>query len=150
MSLPIVSDALQVDAPLPSSHEAIIDIDRVAVHYRVPSERIVSFKAYAINWLKRRLSFSDFSALQDVSLRVHRGEVVGIVGHNGAGKSTLLKLVARVIHPSRGRVRVRGRVAPLLELGAGFDFELTGRENVFLNGTCSGFVAQTWPPGSTV
>ena len=139
MSLHIASDAVGSDAQLPSFDETIIDIDRVAVHYRVPSERIVSFKAYAIHWLKRRISFTEFSALEDVSLRVHRGEVVGIIGHNGAGKSTLLKVVARVIHPTSGRVRVRGRVAPLLELGAGFDFELTGRENIFLNGTLLGF-----------
>jgi homopolymeric O-antigen transport system ATP-binding protein len=139
MSSPTAFEFRQETARRPSSDETIIDIDRVAVHYRVPRERIASFKAYAIDWLKRRISFDEFWALDEISLRVHRGEVVGIIGHNGAGKSTLLKLVARVIHPSRGRVRVRGRVAPLLELGAGFDFDLTGRENVFLNGMLLGF-----------
>jgi ABC-2 type transport system ATP-binding protein/lipopolysaccharide transport system ATP-binding protein len=115
-----------------------IDMRDVAVCYRVPHERIPSFKEFAIRWLRRRIHYQDFWALNGVSLEVRRGEVLGIIGANGAGKSTLLKVVARVLRPTRGRVRVWGRVAPLLELAAGFDYELTGRENVFLSSAIHG------------
>src|SRR5437867_7117590 len=121
-------------AEMPERHdESIIRLENVSVRYRVPHERITSFKEYAIRILQRRLDHHQFYALQEVSLEVRRGEVFGIIGSNGAGKSTLLKLVSRVMKPSGGRVWVKGRVAPLLELGAGFHLELTGRENVFLN-----------------
>jgi homopolymeric O-antigen transport system ATP-binding protein len=116
-----------------------VKLERVSVRYRVPHQRIPSLKEYAIHWLQRRLRYADFWALRDVDLEVARGEVFGILGANGAGKSTLLKVVARVLRPTSGRVRVWGRVAPLLELGAGFDLELSGRENIFLNGTTLGF-----------
>jgi ABC-2 type transport system ATP-binding protein len=119
--------------------ELAVKLERVSVRYRVPHERIPSLKEYAIRWLRRRLRYADFWALHDVDLELARGEVFGILGPNGAGKSTLLKVVARVLRPTSGRVRVWGRVAPLLELGAGFDFELSGRENIFLNGTILGF-----------
>jgi len=102
-------------------------------------ERIPSLKEYTIRRLKRNLAFQDFWALDKVTFQVARGEFFGIIGPNGAGKSTLLKAIARVLHPTSGRVRVWGRVCPLLELGAGFDPELTGRENIFLNGTILGF-----------
>ena len=95
-------------------------------------------KDYAIRRVKGQLTFTDFWALRDVSLEIRRGETLGIIGQNGAGKSTLLKLVARVVRPTSGRVRVEGQVAPLLGLGAGFDPELTGRENVFLNAALLG------------
>jgi ABC-type polysaccharide/polyol phosphate transport system ATPase subunit len=117
----------------------VIQLEDVSVRYRVPREKIPSFKEYAIRWLRRQVEYNEFWALKDVGLEVQRGEVFGIVGANGAGKSTLLKVVARVLRPTTGRVRVRGRVAPLLELGAGFDMELTGRENVFLNGAILGY-----------
>lgn len=119
--------------------DAVIRVDDVSVVYRMPRERIPSFKEYAIRWLKRDISYQELWALRSVTLDIRRGEVFGIIGHNGAGKSTLLKLIARVLRPSSGRIRVRGRVAPMLELGAGFDYELTGRENVFLNGAILGF-----------
>jgi len=108
------------------------------VRYRVPHERITSFKEYAIRRLQRRIVFEDFWALDGVTLEVRAGDSVGIIGRNGAGKSTLLRVVARVLKPTAGRVVVRGHCAPLLEVGAGFHHELTGRENVFLNGTLLG------------
>jgi lipopolysaccharide transport system ATP-binding protein len=116
-----------------------VQLDAVSVRYRVPREHIPTIKEYAIQRARRRLDYYEFWALREVTLALEPGDVVGIVGANGAGKSTLLKTVARVLRPTHGRVRVRGRVAPLLELGAGFDLELTGRENVFLNGTLLGF-----------
>ena len=133
--------ASEAPAVLPAASilgEPVIRLENVTVSYRVPRERIPSIKDYAIRKVKGRIAFDHFLALKDVTLDVRRGETFGIVGRNGAGKSTLLKLVARVLRPTEGRVWVRGRVAPMLELGAGFDPELTGRENVFLNGTILG------------
>lgn len=117
----------------------VISVDRASVRYRIPRERIGSLKEYAIRRMKRRLFFDEFEALRDVSLEVNAGETVGVVGRNGAGKSTLFRLIARVMPPSVGRVVVVGRVAPLLELGLGFHSELTGRENIMLQGTLLGF-----------
>lgn len=116
-----------------------IQLDQISVRYRVPHERVATLKEHAIRWLERRLRWDDLWALREVTLSIRRGEVVGIVGKNGAGKSTLLKAIARVLRPTSGRVRISGRVAPLLEFGAGFHPELTGRENVFLNGAMLGF-----------
>jgi ABC-type polysaccharide/polyol phosphate transport system ATPase subunit len=128
-----VAGRIAPDAP------PVVRVEGVSVHYRVPHERVVSIKDHLIRRVKGQIVFDDFMALQGVDLEVRKGETLGIVGANGAGKSTLLKLVAGVQRPTTGRVRVRGRVAPLLQLGAGFDTELTGRENVFLNGTLLGF-----------
>jgi len=121
-----------------SEAPTMITLESVSVRYRVPSEAIATFKEFAIRRLKGQLHTREFLALKDVTLEVRRGEAFGIVGRNGAGKSTLLKVVSRVLPPSSGRVVVHGHVAPLLELGAGFHPELTGRENVFLNGTLLG------------
>jgi ABC-type polysaccharide/polyol phosphate transport system ATPase subunit len=122
-----------------SSGEITILLEDVGVSYRVPDERISTFKEYAIRRLQRKVTYSKFWALKEVSLHIYRGEAFGIIGPNGAGKSTLLKLIARVFRPSRGRVLVMGQVAPLLEFGAGFHQELTGRENIYLNGALLGF-----------
>lgn len=118
---------------------AAIRLENVSVRYRIPRERIGSLKEYAIRRLKRRLYFDEFEALREVSLEIASGETVGVVGRNGAGKSTLLRLIARVMPPTAGRVLVAGRIAPLLELGLGFHGELTGRENIMLQGTLLGF-----------
>lgn len=126
-------------SPSPILEEPIIELINVSVRYRVPQEQIGTFKEYAIRLLEGKVKHRSFNALNQVSLNVNRGEVFGLIGHNGAGKSTLLKLVAKVIRPTGGRVIVRGKVAPLLEVGAGFHPELTGRENIFLNGAMLGF-----------
>ena len=137
--MPTVSEALIAPPAPPAVDLPVVSLQGVSVRYRMPRERIHSVKDFAIRWLKRKILYDEFAALKDVSLEVRRREVLGLIGHNGAGKSTLLRLIARVLQPTSGRVTVRGRVAPLLELGAGFDMELTGRENVYLNGAILGF-----------
>lgn len=105
----------------------------------MPREKIDNMKEFFIKFLKRQLDYEEFVALSDVSLEVKRGEVVGIVGLNGSGKSTLLKIISGILSPSEGSCEVKGTISPLIELGAGFDFELTTRENIFLNGSVLGF-----------
>jgi ABC-type polysaccharide/polyol phosphate transport system ATPase subunit len=117
----------------------LIQLDDVAVQYRSPQEKIPSFKEYVIRRLKGQIRYEHFWALNGVSLTIQPGEVFGIIGPNGAGKSTLLKVIARVLRPTKGRIRITGRIAPLLELGAGFDHELTGRENIYLNAALLGY-----------
>ncbi len=125
-----------------AEQEPVICLENVSVRYRVPTERINTFKEYMIRTLQRKVNHAIFWALKDITLNVNRGSVFGLIGQNGAGKSTLLKVIARVLRPTEGRVRVKGRVAPLLELGAGFHPELTGRENIYLNGAMLGFSHQ--------
>jgi lipopolysaccharide transport system ATP-binding protein len=122
-----------------TTQEETIRLENVSVRYRVPQERIGTFKEYMIRWLQRKVQYRSFWALRDVDLSVQKGEVFGLIGKNGAGKSTLLKLISRVLRPTLGRVWVKGQVAPLLEIGAGFHPELTGRENVLLNGAMLGY-----------
>lgn len=117
----------------------MISVENVTVRYRVPKEQMRTFKEYAIRRIQGRIQHNEFLALDNVSLSVRKGEVFGLIGVNGAGKTTLLRLVARIMRPTQGRVRVVGNVAPLLAMGAGFHTELTGRENVFLNGAILGF-----------
>jgi ABC-type polysaccharide/polyol phosphate transport system ATPase subunit len=102
-------------------------------------EKITNLKEYLIRRIKRDVKFDEFWALCDISFRVSPGEVFGIIGLNGSGKSTLLKIIAGVIRPTKGGVGVDGKISPLIELGAGFDFDLTARENVFLNGAILGY-----------
>lgn len=112
----------------------------MSVRYRVPTEPVSTLKEHVIRLVQgRRADYREFWALDGVDLEVRRGEALGIIGRNGAGKSTLLKVVSRILRPTAGRVWVRGTVAPLIELGAGFHPELTGRENIFLNGAMLGF-----------
>lgn len=136
MNLLTVSEALSATVHLA---DPIITLEDISIRYRMLGEPIPSLKEYALRWMSRRVVHREFWALRGVTLTLRHGEAVGIIGHNGAGKSTLLKVVSRVLRPTTGRVRVRGRVAALLELGAGFNPELTGRENVFLNSAVLGF-----------
>jgi lipopolysaccharide transport system ATP-binding protein len=124
--------------PISPGSLPVIELNDVSVHYRVPDERVNSFKEYVIRSVLKQVDSHDFLALSKINLVIHKGETFGIIGRNGAGKSTLLKVVSRVVTPRSGRVRILGNVVPLLELGAGFHPELTGRENVFLNGTLLG------------
>lgn len=117
----------------------IIKLDQVSVRYRILRDRVPTFKEFALRWLRNQNQYIDFWALKDISFTVDAGEVVGIIGSNGAGKSTLLKVIANILKPIAGEIQVRGVVAPILSLGAGFDPEMTGRENVYLNGAMLGF-----------
>jgi len=132
--------ATEPDAPRnAAASEPIITVDHVAMTFNMASEKLNSLKEYFIKLARRELLFKEFLALNDVSLTVNRGESFGIVGTNGSGKSTLLKIIAGVLEPSHGTVKVAGSIAPLIELGAGFDAELTARENVYLNGSLLGY-----------
>ena len=118
--------------------DPVILIEGVSVRYRVPVDPPCSFKEYAIRRLSGSARYVEHDALREVSLAVGRGDALGVIGQNGAGKTTLLRLIARVLAPTSGRVRVRGRVAPILDLVGAFHPELTGRENIFLNGALLG------------
>lgn len=117
----------------------IVTVDNVSMKFNLSSEKFDSFKEYVIKSIKRQVSYDAFMALQDVSFEVMRGDSVGLVGLNGSGKSTMLKVIAGVLKPTEGKVAVNGTIAPLIELGAGFDMDLTARENVFLNGALLGY-----------
>ena len=110
-----------------------IRLEGVSLCYRLAKQRVPSLKEYAIHFLRGALSYEKLWALKEVDLTVRRGESLGIVGRNGAGKSTLLKVISRVLKPTRGTAVINGRLSPILELGSGFDYELTGLENVYLN-----------------
>lgn len=120
------------------SQEKIVEVTDISLAYRRTRHRVSSLKQTAIDTIKRRMAYEEFFALRNVSFDIGRGETVSIIGRNGAGKSTLLKVIARVLPPSSGRVIVRGYVAPMIELGAGFNPELTGAENIVLYGTLLG------------
>ena len=120
------------------SKELIVEATDVSLAYRRTRHRVSSLKQTAIDTINRRLAYEEFFALNKVSFNIGRGETVSIIGRNGAGKSTLLKVIARVLPPTQGRVIVRGHVAPMIELGAGFNPELTGAENIVLYGTLLG------------
>lgn len=122
--------------------EPIIVINHVSMMFNIASEQLNSLKEYFIKLAKRELHFKKFMALEDIDFVVNRGEQYGIVGTNGSGKSTLLKIIAGVLEPSEGRVAIGGSIAPLIELGAGFDMELTARENIYLNGALLGYSKQ--------
>lgn len=117
----------------------MIELKNVSLKYNLNKESILSLKEYMIKFLKRKLNYEIFWAVKNIDLKIEKGEVLGIIGYNGAGKSTLLKIISGIIQPTEGKVNVDGKIAPLIELGAGFDFELTARENVFLNGLILGY-----------
>ena len=120
----------------------MIQADNVSMCYRMTFDRVKSIKEYLVQLLKGKIQYQEFWALRNVSFSVKKGEVLGIIGHNGAGKSTLLKVISGILKPTGGSVDVNGTVVPMLELGSGFDFDLTGRENVFLNGAILGYSEQ--------
>ena len=122
------------------NQEVAIDVDNVSMEFDMPQEKVDNLKEYCIKWVKRELKpKTNFKALNDLSFTINKGERVGIIGFNGAGKSTLLKVLSGVFKPTKGKIYTAGKIAPLLELGAGFDHNYSGRENVFLNGAILGY-----------
>ena len=117
----------------------MIHLDNVSVKYMISYDIITSIKEFLISSLKRKVQYEEFWALKNISFDVKKGEVLGIIGHNGAGKSTLLKVISGILKPTTGTVKHEGTIVPMLELGSGFDFNLTGRENIFLNGAILGY-----------
>lgn len=125
-----------------STPEYAIEVNDVTMIFNMASEQLNNLKEYFIKIMRHELFFSEFRALKHISFKVRRGEVVGLVGTNGSGKSTMLKIIAGVLEASEGECIVRGNIAPLIELGAGFDMELTARENIYLNGALLGYTKQ--------
>ncbi len=121
------------------STDYAVEVKGVDMHFNMSKERLDSLKEYFIKLVQRKLMFEDFIALRNVSFNIEKGDVFGIVGLNGSGKSTLLKIISGILTPTNGSVITRGTIAPLIELGAGFDLDLTARENIFLNGSVLGF-----------
>lgn len=119
--------------------ENMIELHDVSMRFRMANDRISNLKEYIVQHLKGKLVYNEFEALSHVSFSVPKGKVIGLIGHNGAGKSTILKIISGILKPIEGTVVIRGNVVPMLELGSGFDFDMTGRENIFLNGAILGY-----------
>lgn len=121
-----------------TKNDICIRVENASVRFNMASEKVDNIKEYAIKLLKRELMFKEFFALKDINFTVRKGESWALVGHNGAGKSTMLKLICRILSPYEGSVTVNGSIAPMIELGAGFDPNLTAEENIFINGAILG------------
>lgn len=119
--------------------QPIIQIQDVTMRFHMSNDRIMSLKEFVTTALRGKLKYKEFEALKHVSFTVNRGETVGIIGRNGSGKSTMLKIISGIMKPTEGSVSVNGNIVPMLELGSGFDMDLTGRENIFLNGAILGY-----------
>jgi ABC-2 type transport system ATP-binding protein len=119
--------------------EISVRVENVSIRFKMSSERILSLKEFIIACLKKKIQFKEFWALKEVGFEVNKGDVIGIIGKNGAGKSTLLKVISGIMKPTEGNVEVHGNIVPMLELGSGFDIELSGKENIFLNGSILGY-----------
>jgi len=117
----------------------MIDVSHVTMRFRMANDKVISLKEYVVAILRHQLYYKEFTVLDDISFHVEKGEVVGIIGRNGAGKSTLLKIISGVLKPTQGSVHVKGNIVPMLELGSGFDMDLSGKENIFLNGAILGY-----------
>jgi len=116
-----------------------VELNDVSMCFNLQTEKIDNLKEYFIKLVKGKIHYKEFWAIRDVSLTIKQGEVFGLVGFNGAGKSTLLKIIAGVLKPTKGQVKITGSIAPLIELGAGFDMELSARDNIYLNGAVLGY-----------
>ena len=122
--------------------KVMIKVDNVSMRFRMSNDRITSIKEMVTQTLKGKVKFKEFYALKDASFEIYKGEVVGIIGRNGAGKSTILKIISGILKPTTGTVTRNGNIVPMLELGSGFDYDLSGRENIFLNGAILGYSKQ--------
>lgn len=122
--------------------KVMVDVDNITIRFNLASQKIDNLKEYFIKLLKKELMFQEFLAVKDVSFKVHAGEAWGLIGTNGSGKSTTLKAISGILKPYKGKITINGSIAPLIELGAGFDPELSARENIFLNGCVLGHTEQ--------
>lgn len=132
-------DAFENLGDFDTDKDILLDVCHVGMKFKLPTERIDNLKEFCIKLIKGQLHYQNFVALKDITFQVRRGQSIGLIGRNGAGKSTLLKIISGIIEPTAGYVQTRGNIVPLLKLGAGFDFNATGRENVYLNGAMLGF-----------
>lgn len=121
------------------SEKSMIRVEDVTMRFRMNSDKILSLKEFVTTALRGKLRYDEFTALNHVSFEVQKGETLGLIGRNGAGKSTILKVISGILKPTEGKVEICGNIVPLLELGSGFDMNLTGRENIFLNGAILGY-----------
>lgn len=119
--------------------KTMVRLQDISLKFNIDVNRATSLKEFCVRFLKRDLRRDEFWALKHISFKVKKGDVIGIIGHNGAGKSTLLKVISGIMKPTEGIVETNGNIVPMLELGSGFDMELTGRENIFLNGAILGY-----------
>ena len=119
--------------------ERIIEVNHVSMLFNLAAEKVDNLKEYFIRLIKRKLHFKEYWVLNDINVAVKRGESLGLIGNNGAGKSTLLKLIAGVLEPTKGKITTKGVIAPLINLGAGFDMEASAKDNIYLNGAILGF-----------
>ncbi|MBR2821991.1 MAG: ABC transporter ATP-binding protein [Clostridiales bacterium] len=119
--------------------ETMIKVNDVTMRFHMNTDRIMSLKEFVVRKLAGKITYTDFTALDHISFEVKKGETLGVIGRNGAGKSTMLKVISGILKPTEGSVVTRGSVVPMLELGSGFDMDLTGRENIFLNGAILGY-----------
>lgn len=122
--------------------DAIIKVENVSMKFNLMEEKVDSLKEFVVKLFKGKLFYNEFIALNNISFEIKKGDIFGLVGFNGAGKSTMLKIIAGVLKPSSGKVTVNGSMAPLIEVGAGFDPELTAKENIFLNGAILGYTRE--------
>jgi ABC-2 type transport system ATP-binding protein/lipopolysaccharide transport system ATP-binding protein len=122
--------------------KTMIEVNDVTMRFHMNNDKIMSLKEFVTTALRGKLEYHDFTALNHVSFKVKKGETLGLIGHNGAGKSTMLKVISGILKPTEGSVVSRGNIVPMLELGSGFDFDLTGRENIFLNGAILGYTEE--------
>ena len=121
---------------------SIIEVENVGIKFLVANDKVNSLKEFTTSMLKKQIKFREFWPIKDISFQIEKGDVLGIVGRNGAGKSTLLKIISGIVKPTKGNVKIAGTVVPMLELGSGFDFDLSGKENIYLNGAILGYTKE--------
>ena len=119
--------------------KTMIEVNDVTMRFHMNNDKIMSLKEFIARKLTGKIEYTDFTALEHISFQVEKGETLGLIGHNGAGKSTMLKIISGILRPTAGTIITKGNVVPMLELGSGFDMDLTGRENIFLNGAILGY-----------
>ncbi len=121
---------------------SIIEVENVGIKFLVANDKVNSLKEFTTSMIKKKIRFREFWPIKDVSFQIEKGDVLGIVGRNGAGKSTLLKIISGIVKPTKGNVKITGTIVPMLELGSGFDFDLSGKENIYLNGAILGYTKE--------